>query len=368
MFLDVLITVAGLLLLTAGADLLVRGAGGLGRTFGLSGLLVGLTVVALGTSAPEVAVSIGASAAGRGALAVGNVVGSNIFNVLVVLGLSSLILPMAIERQLVRLDVWVMVAVSVLPLPLALNGVISRTEGLGLLVLLALYFCLLGWLASRERPVVRVEDLPARSDSTKTNLALIGLGIAGLVVGADLLVDGASSIARAYGLSELVIGLTLIAAGTSLPELATSVVASLKGERDMAVGNVVGSNIMNVLAVMGAAAVTNDLPIAPSVVQFDFLVMIAVALVCVPIFFTGGRISRLEGGILVLYYLLYLVYLGLATTQHPLQASFGSAVLTIVTPLAALAVFAGWLISRRGGTQPELTPGAPSAPEPEPRG
>ena len=352
MLTQLLITAAGLVLLTLGADLLVRGAGGLGRTFGLSGLLVGLTVVAFGTSAPEVAVSIGASAAGRGGIAVGNVVGSNIFNVLVVLGLSSLILPMAIERQLVRLDVWVMLAVSMLPVPLALNGIISQREGVLLLVLLVLYLGLLGWVTKRDNSDALLDALPARSDSTLMNLFLIGVGIGGLVFGADLLVDGASEIARTFGVSELVIGLTLIAAGTSLPELATSVVASFKGERDMAVGNVVGSNIMNVLAVMGAAAVTNDLPIDPGILRFDFPIMIAVALVCVPIFFTGGRISRLEGGVLVFYYVLYLTYLGLSTADHSLQESFGLTVLTFVVPLTAIAMIAGWITGRQKGAQP----------------
>ena len=343
---DVIRTLGGLVLLTAGAEILVRGAGGIGRRIGLSGLLVGLTVVALGTSSPEVAVSIGASLADRGSIAVGNVVGSNIFNVLVVLGLSSLVLPMVVERQLVKLDVPIMVALSFVPMLLAWDGAISRAEGGVLLILLVCYLVMLGFLALAERIEMPDAKLPKRSESIPLNLVLIAAGILGLVVGGNLLVAGASNIARAMGVSELVIGLTLIAAGTSLPELATSIVAALKGERDMAVGNVVGSNIFNLLAVLGAAAVVREVPVPPGVLRFDFPVMIAVAVMCLPVFFTGGRINRLEGGMLVFFYVLYMVYLGLDASNHALSDEYGRMVVSVVVPLTILTMAIGWFRAR----------------------
>lgn len=346
MLTNFVLLVGGLVLLTVGADALVRGAGGIGRRIGLSGLLVGLTVVALGTSSPEVAVSIGASLDDRGAIAVGNVVGSNIFNVLVVLGLSSLILPMVVERQLVKLDVPIMVALSFVPLLLGLDGAISRAEGGVLLILLVCYLVMLGFLALSDGPAVAEADLPQRSDSTVVNLLLSAGGVAGLIFGADFLVAGATAIARDAGVSELVIGLTLIAAGTSLPELATSVVAALKGQRDMAVGNVVGSNVFNLLAVIGAAAVVRDVPISDGVLTFDFPIMIAVAVICLPILFTGGRINRLEGGVMVGYYVIYIVYLWLSTSGHALEDEYRNFILFGIAPLTLLTMGIGWARGR----------------------
>ncbi len=347
----------GLVLLTLGADGLVRGAGTLARRAGVSALLVGLTVVAFGTSAPEVAVSVGASLGGRGDVALGNVVGSNIFNVLFILGLSALVTPLVVRRQLVRLDVPVMVVVSALPLVLALDGRLGRLEGALLLFLLVAYLANVGRLAARGRASSALventsEDavaLPSYGWPIDVLLAVGGLIF--LVVGAQALVGGATELARAAGVSELVIGLTLVAAGTSLPEVATSVVASVRGQRDLAVGNVVGSNIFNVLAVLGAAAVVapDGLPVAAGVRTFDFPVMLAVALVCLPVFVTGARISRLEGGVLLFYYALYLVYLGLHISDHDYQEEFGIAVLGAVLPLTIALAGALWLQAQQSG-------------------
>jgi cation:H+ antiporter len=241
---------------------------------------------------------------------------------------------------------------------MALDGRIGRGEGLLLLILLALYLANVGRLALRERgsdasadsgdeashPTAVAFDA-ALERSWMVDVALAAGGLVLLVVGANVLVAGASSLARSAGVSELVIGLTLVAAGTSLPEVATSVVASLRGERDLAVGNVVGSNIFNVLAVLGAAAVVSPvgLAIAPGVRTFDFPVMLAVALVCLPVFVTGARISRGEGAVLLLYYLLYLVYLGLHITDHDLQEEFGIVVVGAILPCTIALAGALWL-------------------------
>ena len=342
----------GLFGLTVGAELLVRGATRLADRTGVPRLVVGLTVVALGTSAPEIAVSVEAAFTGRGDVALGNVVGSNIFNILVILGLSALLAPLVVRNQLVKLDVPVMVAVSTLPILLGLDRLISRADGIALLALLALYLLVLGRLARRAG---RGSDEPAAGEtpppSTPSGSVLVELLTAGgglllLLAGADQLVQGATGMARAAGISELVIGLTLVAAGTSLPELATSVLASLRGEGDLAVGNVVGSNVFNVLAVLGAGAVAgNGIGVPGGVLLFDFPVMLAVAVACVPVFVSGSTITRSEGAAFVFYYLLYATYLGLHTTDHPFREEFGIAVLGGVLPLTIALAAALW--SRR---------------------
>lgn len=347
-------TVTGLILLTAGAEALVRGAGSLARRLGIPALVVGLTVVAFGTSAPEVAVSVEAAVGGRGDVALGNVVGSNIFNVLFILGLSALITPLAVKRQLVRYDVPVMVGVSLLPLLLGLDGLISRGEGIFLLAVLALYLANLGRLALKN-PEDSGDDGGARQGAWPLSVLLAVAGLTGLVYGASLLVDGATTVARAAGVSELVIGLTLVAAGTSLPEMATSVIASLRGERDLAVGNVVGSNIFNLLAVLGIASVAANagLPVPAGVRTFDLPVMVAVGAACLPVFWTGARISRREGAVFLLYYVLYLVYLALHVTDHEYQDEFGLVVLGVVLPLTIALAGAIWVRGREWRLPPE---------------
>lgn len=363
----------GLLFLTLGADWLVRGASRLATALGVRPLLVGLTVVAFGTSAPEVAVSVEAALAGTGDVALGNVVGSNIFNVLLVLGLAAVVRPLLVQKQLVRLDVPVMIGVSILPLLLALDGRLGRIEASALLAGGFLYVGVLALLARRDG-----EGAPESGEGSRKGDGSPGepgaptappeapsaswwdggrviLGLAGLVLGATLLIDSATVIARAAGVSELVIGLTLVAASTSLPEAATSIVAGLKGERDLAVGNVVGSNIFNVLFVLGAAGavVPSGLEVPPGALTFDFPIMIAVALACLPIFFTGGRISRGEGLVFLAYYAIYLVYLFLDASMHDARDEFGAVVLFAVLPFTLLVGLVAWIGSRRD------RPGAP---------
>ncbi|MCF7203720.1 calcium/sodium antiporter [Pseudomonas oligotrophica] len=306
--------VAGLMLLVAGAEALVRGASRLAIRLGIAPLIVGLTIVALGTSSPETAIGLQASLSGRGDLAVGNALGSNIANILLILGLCALVAPLLVSRQLIRLDIPVMLATGGLAYLLAHDGRLSHGDGALLLLAMLGYSAFLVFAARHERrhaaaPPPRRADTGAPGWLAQVPLILLGLGL--LVVGSRLLVEGASSLARAFGLSELVIGLTVVAVGTSLPELATSLLAVLRGQRDIAVGNVVGSSIYNLTLVLGSAAslAPGGLSISPNALAFDFPVMLAVFAACLPIFFSGYCINRWEGLLFFGYYLAYCLYL-----------------------------------------------------------
>ncbi|NEW87814.1 sodium:calcium antiporter [Rhodopseudomonas sp. WA056] len=338
--------VSGLVALVVGAELLVRGASKLALSFGISPLVVGLTVVAFGTGSPELAVAIQAAMANQANITVGNVVGSNIFNVLFILGLSALITPLIINRQLIRQEVPIMVGTSLLVAALAWDGTMSRLDGLILVCLLAVYT---GFLIVQSRRQEAGSDAaePATEDSgpgwdskLPVQIALIVIGLVMLVFGATWLVDAAITFARLFGVSEMVIGLTIVAAGTSLPEVATSIMAAVRGQRDIAVGNVVGSNIFNLLGVLGvsAAVVPGGLSIAPAMMAFDIPVMIAVAIACLPIFFTGNLIARWEGALFLAMYVGYTVYLVMAAQQHDALSTYGFVLGTIVLPLCALTV------------------------------
>ncbi len=338
----------GLVLLIAGAELLVRGAGALALSFGISPLVVGLTVVAFGTSSPELAVSVQSTWSGRGDMAMGNVVGSNIFNVLFILGISALIVPLVVARQLVRQEVPIMVGVSLLLLALAADGRLGRLDGLLLFALMIGYTVFLIRQSRRAGAAQAgsAEEAAAGPRSLPLQLLLIALGLAMLVYGATLLVDAAVVFAQRLGISELVIGLTIVAAGTSMPEVATSIVAALRGQRDIAVGNVVGSNIFNILSVLGLSAVVAPagLPVAPSMLAFDLPVLIAVALACLPVFFTGYMIARWEGGLFLLLYAAYTTYLLLAAQEHDALQPFSTAMAVGVLPIVAVTLI---VIARR---------------------
>jgi cation:H+ antiporter len=343
----------GLVALVAGAQLLVRGASKLALSFGISPLVLGLTIVAFGTSAPEMAVSVRSAWGGQVDIALGNVVGSNIFNVLFILGVSALIAPLVVAPQLIRQEVPIMLGASLLLFALALDGGISRLDGALLFGLLIAYTAFLIRQSRRESQSTRDEyaqEFAAPEASTwdrhwSMQSMLIAGGLVLLVLGANWLVDAAVSFARALGLSEMVIGLTIVAAGTSLPEVATSVVATLRGERDIAVGNVIGSNTFNVLGVLGVSSLVAPaaLPVGQAMLSFDMLVMIAVALACLPIFFSGHVIARWEGVLFLFYYAAYTAFLLLAAQQHDALATYGTVMATVVLPLTAvtLAVIAG---------------------------
>ncbi|MFZ5491391.1 MAG: calcium/sodium antiporter [Pseudomonadota bacterium] len=340
----VLLLIVGLILLVGGAELLIRGAVRLAMATGLSPLVVGLTVVAFGTSAPELAISIDAALSGTPAIAVGNVVGSNIANVLLILGLSALVAPLLVARQLIRLDVPLMLAVSVLVMLMALDGRIGRLEGVSLVLGAVAYTALVLRLARREPAAASAdaEELPGASAPAVwwRDLALVLVGLLLLVVGARALVAAAVAIALGFGVSELVVGLTVVAVGTSLPEIAASAVAALRGQTEMAVGNVVGSNIFNLLAVLGAssAVAAGGLPVSAAARTFDLPVMTAVAFACLPIFFTGHRIARWEGGLFLAYYVAYTAYLLLDGTGHDAAPLLGRVMMGFVLPLTAITL------------------------------
>ncbi|WP_291861360.1 calcium/sodium antiporter [Bradyrhizobium sp.] len=334
----------GLAALVIGAELLVRGASKLALTFGISPLVVGLTVVSLGTSAPEVAVSVQAAMSDQADIAVGNVVGSNILNVLFILGLSALITPLIIRRQLIRQEVPIMVGTSLLLAVLAWDGTLSRIDGLIMACLLAAYIAFLIVQSRRQEKSSDAQSIAEAGSGWNSKLpvqiALIIAGLVLLVFGANWLVQAAVTFAKLLGVSEMVIGLTIVAVGTSLPEIATSITAAIRGERDIAVGNVVGSNIFNILGVLGvsSAVAPSGLSIAPAILAFDIPVMIAVAIACLPIFFTGNLIARWEGAVFLALYVGYTVYLAMAAQQHDALSTYGLVLGTIVLPLCVLTV------------------------------
>lgn len=345
----VLLFVLGLVLLVVGAEALVRGASRLALSVGISPLVVGLTVVAFGTSSPELAVSVQSAASGRADLALGNAVGSNIFNILFILGISALIVPLLVARQLIRQEVPVMVGVSLLLLGLALDGNIRRGDGALLLALLLGYTAFLVYQSRRKGQSQNggaglPETAPAASTGWESRLPvqllLIAAGLGALVLGATWLVDAAVGFAQYLGVSELVIGLTIVAAGTSLPEVATSIVAALRGQRDIAVGNVVGSNVFNILGVLGVASMVSPagIQVAPAVLAFDLPVMIAVAVACLPIFFTRNLIDRWEGGLFLAAYAAYMAYVLLAAQQHDALRPYSFVMVTAVLPLVAVTL------------------------------
>jgi cation:H+ antiporter len=342
-----LLFVAGLGLLIGGAEMLVRGASRLACTLGVSPLVVGLTVVALGTSSPELAVGIQSSLVGSSQVALGNVVGSNIINVLLVLGLSATITPLIVAQQLVRLEVPLLIGISVLMLALGLDGAIGQVDGLVLVAGLVAYTVFAVRQSRKEsRPV---QEEYAQEFGRKAcaslwegllHLALVVGGLALLVIGSRWLVDGATALARVLGLSELIVGLTVVAIGTGMPELVVCVAASTRGERDIAVGNVVGSNIYNILAVLGLTATVarGGVAVPAAALAFDIPVMIAVAVACLPVFFLDGRIARWEGVLFLGYYVAYTLYLILNATQHDALAAFSVIMLVFVIPLTAVTL------------------------------
>lgn len=373
---DYLLLAIGLVLLVVGADGLVKGAARLAASIGIPSLVIGLTVVAFGTSAPELAVSIRSALAGQSEMAIANVVGSNIFNVLFILGLAAIITPLAISRQLIRQDVPLMVLASMLVFYMIRDGVLSRLDAGILVVLLLAYTVFLFVQSKRTEATERASGAnnsvapsvsgAALSDAASTeqddevdalirgthptwqNLLWIVGGLACLVAGANLLVNSAVNIARAFAVSEAVIGLTIVAVGTSLPEVMTSIVASIKGQRDIAVGNVVGSNIFNLLAVLGVSGVlsSNGLAGNEQLVQQDFPVMLAVALLCVPLFFTGAILSRIEGALFFILYLAYTLFLIGGALHAPWLASVQGIIVYALIPLTVVVVI-GSLVKDR---------------------
>jgi cation:H+ antiporter len=295
-------------------------------------------------------------------VAVGNVVGSNIYNVLLILGLSAVVAPLIVRQQLVRIDVPIVIAASVLFWLMAADGTVAPLEAAILVAGLLGYTVLALRMGRRESPSVTAEYAagvaPAPvAGSWPRQVLLFVVGLAALIAGAQALVTGATSIARGLAVPELVIGLTVVAVGTSLPELATSVVAAVRGQRDIAVGNVVGSNLFNILGVLGISAIIapgGGIAVPRTAITFDIPVMVAVAVACLPIFFTGWRIRRWEGALFLAYALVYTTYLALDAAEHELRDELASAMVIFVIPLTVitlLAVLAAEL-RRRGNGSP----------------
>lgn len=305
--------IIGLGLLYVGAQTLIKGGAALALRLGISALVVGLTVIAYGTSSPEMVVSVQAASSGNSAISLGNVIGSNICNVLLILGLASLIAPVSANAQVIRREVPIMIVATFMVVAMLLDGVLGRIDGI-ILVSCVLLYTFLTIRDSRRQAAAdaNTADInhPPFGLGMATLYIIIGLGI--LVLGSQLFVDGAVELASGWGVSQAVIGLTIVAIGTSLPELATSVVAAVKGDADVAVGNVVGSNIFNILGILGTAALVQPLPTG-DISKVDLGVMIAVAVVFYPLIRYRGQVGRVEGGAMLLSYAGYTIWL---ITQH----------------------------------------------------
>lgn len=346
LLLDIGLVVVGLALLIAGGEALVRGASTLAVKVGISPLVIGLVVVSAATSAPELAVTVGAVLEGEPGLAIGNVIGSNIANILLILGVSAVLSPLVIQRQVVRFDIPVMLGISVLLVVVSLDGVLGLIDGillLGGLILHAVLSIIVGRKESQDAAYAPA-DMPLNSKPVPLWLAgmLVTLGVGLLVFGAQTLVTGAVNIALDLGVSSLVVGLTVVAIGTSLPELATSIVALRRGERDMAVGNIVGSNIFNIGLVLGLPAIlfAEGIPLPDAAIALDLPLMLAAALALLPIAFTGFIIARWEGSLFVTLYVAYLLYVVLASTEHDAASGFTTIMLWFVLPLVAITLIA----------------------------
>lgn len=308
-------------MLAVGAEMLVRGASRLAAALGVTPLMVGLTVVAVGTSMPELAVGVIASQQDNGGLAVGNIAGTNVCNILLILGLSALLRPLPLHLRVLRIDLPTMVVACAAMAVLALDGVLSRLDGTLLLAAGVAYTAAVVRVARRETRAVKAEFRDMYGDDAgKGRVAapawaryatVLVAGIALTIVGAEWLVDGAVALARRFGVSDALIGLTVVALGTSAPELATTCVATLRDERDVAVGNLLGSSIYNVLAILAVTCLASPqgLPVERELLLFDIPLMTGVAILCVPVFVTGRRVSRAEGGLFVAVYLIYLSFL-----------------------------------------------------------
>ncbi len=352
---------AGLALLVGGAQGLVRGASKLALALGISPLVVGLTIVAFGTSAPELAVSIQSSLSGKSAIVLGNVVGSNIYNVLFILGACATITPLGVAPQLIRLDVPIMIACAAAVPLLSLDGTLGRGDGIIFLAGIVGYTIFTVLQSRREKPAAADGYAAQLHEAVKPDrrfwlhgVFIVG-GLALLGVGSDLLVRGAVAIAQAMNISETIIGMTVVTIGTTAPELSACLVAALRGERDIAVGNIVGSNIFNVLAVLGVGATVapGGIAVGERMLHFAMPVMGAVCFSCLPVFFAGRAIRRWEGLLFLFYFALYMTYLVLEEVRNTHLLTLRTSILWFVAPLTVVTLSVSVIhelrTRRRGG-------------------
>ncbi len=340
----------GVVLLIGGAEVLIRGASRLAALAGLSSLVIGLTVVALGTSSPEFAVTAIAAYKGKPDVALGNVVGSNITNLLLILGVCASILPLSVSRQIRRIDGPIMGGVTALTWYLATDGWLSRLDGLLLLTLLIVYVCFTiqrgkvsaKALVTEAEEAIRQERSKFRQ-SASISIGMVICGLVALIVGSQWVLGGAIAVAQYFGLTELLIGLTIVAVGTSLPEICTSLLATYKGERDIALGNVVGSNIGNLLGVLAVGCIFGGgLAVNPVALSFDIPVMVAITLFCLPVFVSDGEISRREGWILLSLWAMYVIVAYLNATEawiNGFAKGVGVLFFLVVTIMACLSAY-----------------------------
>ena len=328
--------ILGLIALIWGAEILVRSSSKLAASLGVSKLVIGLTVVAFGTSAPELAVGIEAGLMNQPDILMGNVIGSNLTNTLLILGLASLIIPLEVHKNLIRFDLPVMITSTLLLILLSLNNIITFWECAFLFLCLLIYLYALVRFSGKTR-LTEEETVKAGSPWKSGLLSIVGLVM--LIFGARWMVESATIFAEKAGVSELLIGLTIVAVGTSLPEIVTSILAAVRGEKDLAVGSIVGSNILNILSVIGISGLfISGIPVQDSLLQVGYIILMAVSVLCFPIFFTGRRIKRIEGAIFLSSYILYLFYLYLDSIASSFLPSFVQWVLFGFVPVVVLYV------------------------------
>lgn len=326
--------IIGLLSLIVGAELLVRSASKLAASLGVTKLVIGLTVVAFGTSAPELAVGIEAGIKNQTDILLGNVIGSNFTNTLLILGLSALIMPLRVHRNLIRFDLPVMIGATILLIVLSYNLILTTTECFILIIFLVGYLVALVRFSGKT-DFTKKEALKAGSPWMNALLTFTGLIM--LIAGARWLVESATIFAEMAGISELIIGLTVVAIGTSLPEIVTSVLAAVRGEKDLAVGSIIGSNILNILSVIGISGLfTSYIPVQQTLINIDMMILLGISILCVPFFYSGKIISRTEGAILFSCYLLYLTYLYLDSMQSNLISQFINGIFYGVIPAVVI--------------------------------
>lgn len=356
----IIFLVIGFVFLLYGAELLVRGAAYLANELGVSSLAIGLTVVAFGTSAPELTVSLNSVYTGQADISVGNIVGSNILNILLVLGLSSVVTPMLVSRQILRFDLPLMIGVSIVAYLFALDGNIQTWEGL-ILVIGLIAYVLYSFRKNQALTGLQEELPPPKSPIVQKikwlpewlyNIFLLGVGFFLLLTGSNWLVDSSVSLARYWGVSELVIGLTVISIGTSLPEIATAIVSGFRKKNDIAVGNVVGSNLFNLMMVMGLTATVapGGLSISSIAVSLDLPFMVMIAVLAYPIFYTNWAVDRWEGLLFLLLYSGYTYYLLMYNIGNPIITKLNFWILFVITPalLILLTVLSLRAFKRQG--------------------
>ncbi len=316
---------AGLVVLIFGAELIVSGGTKLATRLGISPIVIGLTIVAVGTSTPELAVGIDAALQGNGDLAIGNIAGTNVVNILFILGLSAFLKPVSLRTETFWLDLPMIVIASIALLFMAGDGLLSRSEGIVLVAASLFYTGMIVYSARRESRAQKasfatalpeLDPAPVASGSLGANLGVVVIGIVIVIFGADWLVKGAVDLARLWHVSDEFIGLTIVAIGTSAPELVTTVVSTIRNKREIAIGNLLGSSVYNILVILGITCIvpSSGIPVAPALINVDIPIMVGVSLVCVPVFLSGRTLSRLEGGLFVVAYMLYLAYLVSART------------------------------------------------------